>query len=87
MSDLTDLAGALTLTEERIHQLDLATKRLVVNHSLLLHRDKDSADDIRAMLDHLTAAGMPGHATVKIDGGTSHTRVYATWHTEPEVTR
>jgi hypothetical protein len=80
---LDALADALTLTEERTSELDLGTRRLVVNHSLTVHRDKDSADDIRAMLDHLTAAGMPGHATVKVDGGQNHTRIWATWHTDP----
>ena len=83
MSDLNELADALTLTEERSNELDLARRRLVVNHSLTLHRDKGSADDVRAMLDHLAAAGMPGHATVKIDGAQNHTRIWATWHTEP----
>jgi len=83
MSDLNELADALTLTEERSNELDLARRRLVVKHSLTLHRDEGSADDVRAMLDHLTAAGMPGHATVKIDGAQNHTRIWATWHTEP----
>lgn len=83
MSDLTELAEALTLTEERKTEIELGRRRLVVNHSLTLHRDKDSADDIRAMLDHLAAAGMPGHATVKVDGSNNHTRIWATWHSEP----
>lgn len=86
--DLTDLADALEITEERKTVLDLQSKRLTIDHSLTLHRDSDSADDIRAMLDHLAAAGMPGAATVRIDHGvTKHTRIHARWSVEPEVTR
>lgn len=81
---LEALAAEVRITEERREALDLKRRRLVVDHSLLLHRDKASADDIRAMIAHLEAAGMPGVATLKIDGHGSHTRMYATWSTEPD---
>lgn len=81
---LEALADDVRITEERREALNLERLRLVVDHSLLLHRDKASADDIRAMIAHLEAAGMPGEATLKVDGGHRHTRMYATWSTEPD---
>lgn len=63
--------------------LDVMNKRLVVDHSLVLHRDSVSAAGIRAMLDALTEAGMPDEATVKVDGADNHTRMYARWSTTP----
>lgn len=81
---LEALADDVRITEERREALNLERRRLVVDHSLLLHRDKASADDIRAMIAHLEAAGMPGVATLKIDGHANHTRMYATWSTEPD---
>ena len=84
-SALEDLGEQLfDLTEERKTELDLKRRRLVVDHSLVLHRDSASADDVRAMIAHLEAAGMPGHATLRVDGGRDHTRMWAQWHTEPE---
>ena len=82
--DAKSLAEKLfDLTEERKVEVDLSRKRLVVSHSLVLHRDSASADDMRAMFDHLAAAGMPGHATLRVDGvGDFHTRMVARWHTE-----
>lgn len=81
---LEALADDVRITEERREALNLERRRLVVDHSLLLHRDKASADDIRAMIAHLEAAGMPGVATLKMDGSHRHTRMYATWSTEPD---
>lgn len=81
---LVVLAGDVRITEERREALNLKRRRLVVDHSLLLHRDSASADDLRAMIAHLEAAGMPGEATLKIDGDGNHTRMYATWSTEPD---
>jgi hypothetical protein len=78
------LAEELTITEERREQLELDRRRLVVSHSLVLHRDKTSADDLKAMIRHLEAAGMPSVATLKIDGQGNHTRMYATWSTDPD---
>lgn len=81
---LEALADGVRITEERQEALDLERRRLVVDHSLLLHRDKASAADIRAMIRHLEEAGMPDTATLKVDGGHEHTRMYATWATDPD---
>ena len=81
---LEALADEVRITEERQEALDLERRRLVVDHSLLLHRDKASAADIRAMIRHLEEAGMPDTATLKVDGGHEHTRMYATWATDPD---
>lgn len=80
---LEALVDDVRITEQRQEALDLDRQRLVVDHSLLLHRDKASADDIRAMIDHLANAGMPGTATLKMDGSHEHTRMYARWSTDP----
>lgn len=86
--DLRELADALVITEERQRALDLERKRLEVSHSLTLHRDKGSAADLQAMLDHLTDAGMPPEATVSVTtmndmkGRTAHIRLCAQWTTE-----
>ena len=83
---MTDITEAFDVTEERKAELELSRRRLVVNHSLTLHRDSVSVADIKAMIRHLEAAGMPEHATLDVrassDAG-KHTRLWATWHTEP----
>lgn len=84
MTTLDELADKLAITEDRQAQLDLQTRRLIVRHSLVLHRDNASAADVLAMIEHLREAGMPLHATLKVDGPNNHTRVAAHWATEPE---
>lgn len=82
---LEALVDGVRITEERQEALNLERRRLVVDHSLLLHRDSASADDIRAMIRHLEDAGMPGTATLKMDGFSErHTRMHASWSTDPD---
>jgi len=81
---LEALADDLRITEERREALDLERRRHTVDHSLLLHRDSASADDLRRMIAHLEAAGMPDVATLKVDGSHRHTRMYARWSTDPD---
>jgi hypothetical protein len=83
---LEQLANALKVTEARTQELDLARRRLVVIHSLTLHRDSTSVTDVEAMIRHLRDAGMPDHATLRVDGSRDLdlTRMHATWHTDPE---
>jgi len=80
-ADSQAVSEALTLTQARQEQLDLQRKRLAVNHSLTLHREGMSAADIRAMLDALTAAGMPETASIEVatHRETKHTRIHAHW--------
>ena len=76
--------------------LDLSRRRLTIEHSVHLHRDSQSIDDLRQMLDVLTDAGAPGEATVHVQKtdhaestsfvGRGHLRIYAAWHTEQEIT-
>lgn len=85
MSDTTNPAAAAdydwTITEKRQAQLDLDNKRLVLNHSMTLHRDSQSIRDIRQMLDVLTNAGAPEDATISVDAHTGHhIRVHARWN-------
>jgi len=82
MADIQALADALTVTEERTAQIALDRKRCVFKHSLVLHRDSASARDVKAMIAHLEAAGMPPTATLKVDGDNNHTRVWAAWSEE-----
>lgn len=88
--ELAKLAEALLISEERQAEIDLDRKRLNVQHSLLLHRDKASAADVKAMIAHLERAGMPENASLSVDGthrtgnNPGHTRMYATWSTEPD---
>ncbi|WP_349862633.1 hypothetical protein [Leifsonia sp. WHRI 6310E] len=78
---IEQLADDIAITEERTAMLDTMRKRLTIDHSIVLHRDSASAADIRTMLDHLAAAGMPPEATLKVDGTDNHTRMYARWAT------
>jgi hypothetical protein len=80
MPETAELAATLTLTESREAQLEFDKKRLNLHHSIVLHRDAVSANDIKTMLAHLEAAGMPADATLRVDGSDGHTRMYATWH-------
>lgn len=82
MSDIEMLAKELVITEERQQEIDLMKRRLVVKHSLVLHRDSASARDLKKMIEAMEATGMPEHATLKVDGQDNHTRMYATWSTE-----
>ena len=85
-----------TVTEERRAMLDLSRRRLTIEHSVHLHRDSQSIDDLRQMLDVLADAGAPGEATVHVQKtdhaesesfiGRGHLRVSAEWHTEQEIT-
>lgn len=85
-----------TVTEERRAMLDLSRRRLTIEHSVHLHRDSQSIDDLRQMLDVLTDAGAPGEATVHVQKtdhaestsfvGRGHLRISAEWHTEQEIT-
>lgn len=85
-----------TVTEERRAMLDLSRRRLTIEHSVHLHRDSQSIDDLRQMLDVLADAGAPGEATVHVQKtdhaesesfiGRGHLRIYAAWHTEQETT-
>lgn len=79
---LSELAATLCVSEERSTQLTLDRQRLTLDHSLVLHRDSASAADIKAMIAHLEAAGMPPTATLSVDGSKNHTRLYARWSTE-----
>ena len=81
---LERLANALKVTEARTSELELKSRRLVVIHSLTLHRASTSVTDVEAMIRHLRDAGMPDHATLSVDGGRDHTRMHARWHTDPE---
>lgn len=78
-TDLTALAEEFTVTEERKAMLDLMRRRLVIDHSLILHRDSASAADVLAMVSQLQRAGMPLEATLSVDGSDNHTRMYARW--------
>lgn len=83
MTDLTELDDALAITEERTSMLDMMRKRLTVDHSLTLHRDAVSAADVKTMIAHLVASGMPAEATLRVDSTTGHTRMHARWATAP----
>ena len=77
-----------TISESRQAQLDLERRRLCVEHSVSMHRDKQSIRDLRQMLDLLIEAGAPEDATVHVQNtneafaGSGHLRVYTTWKTE-----
>lgn len=87
MSDIKSLAESLVIDEARSSQLALDARRIVIDHSLVLHRDKVSAKDLKEMIAHLEAAGMPETAALKVDGTDGHTRMYARWSVEEEPTR
>ena len=84
-----------TVTEERRAMLDLSRRRLTIEHSVHLHRDSQSIDDLRQMLDVLADAGAPGEATVHVQKtdhaasesfvGRGHLRICAEWWTEQEI--
>lgn len=76
---ITELADAVAITDSRRAQLSLDRLRLTVNHSLVVHRDAVSARDVKAMIAHLEAAGMPGDATLQITSTEGHTRAYGKW--------
>lgn len=82
-NDLTNLEESVAITEERKSMLDATRKRLWVDHRLTLHRDSVSAADLKAMIAHLEAAGMPAEATLRVDGTEGHTRMNALWSTQP----
>ena len=90
MNELEALNEALLISEAREQAIALDKKRLTVSHILTLHRDSASAADFRALLDHLTAAGMPDTATVNVDGRfrtektSGHIRMSARWGSEPK---
>lgn len=65
-------------------ELDKLKRRGMVTHSLTLHRDSTSATDVETMIGHLRSAGMPDHATLSVNGSQGHTRMLATWRTDPE---
>lgn len=77
-----------TITEARQVQLDLERRRLMVEQSVSMHRDKQSIRDLRQMLDLLTEAGAPDEATVHVQNtneafvGNGHLRIYAQWKKE-----
>ena len=81
-----------TVTEERRTMLDLSHRRLTIEHSVHLHRDSQSIDDLRKMLDVLTGTGAPGEATVHVQKtdhtesgsfvGRGHLRICAKWWTD-----
>ena len=79
-----------TVTEERRAMLDLSRRRLTIEHSVHLHRDSQSINDLRQMLDVLADAGAPGEATVYVQKtsesfvGQGHLRICAEWWTEQE---
>lgn len=80
--EVVALAESVVITEERKSMVDLLSRRTVIVHSVVLHRDGASAADLRAMIRHLEVAGMPGEATLKVDGPDGHTRVWARWAEE-----
>ena len=94
MSDITERDWLVT--EERRAMLNLSHRRLTVEHTVHLHRDSQSIDDLRQMLDVLTNAGAPGEATVHVQKtdhaaaeafvGRGHLRICAQWWTEQETT-
>lgn len=79
-----------SVSEERKTQLSAKDKRLVVEHTVHLHRDSQSIDDLRQMLDVLIEAGAPPEATLYINKtdnpesgsfvGHGHLRVMARWY-------
>lgn len=81
-----------TVTEERKTQLSATDKRLLVEHSVHLHRDAQSIDDLRKMLDVLVESGAPPEATIYVNKtdnpeagsfvGHGHLRVLARWYTD-----
>lgn len=77
----------LLITEERKEQLDIKNRRQFIGHSLILHRDNPSVTDMEAMFGQLRRAGMPDHATLKIDTTPNHVRFCATWKTDPQEAR
>ena len=94
MSDSTERDWLVT--EERRAMLNLSRRRQRVEHSVHLHRDSQSLDDLRQMLDVLADAGAPGEATVHVQKtahaesgsfvGRGHLRICAQWWTEQELT-
>lgn len=76
----------LLVTEKREEQLAINKRRSFISHSLVLHRDNPSVTDMEAMFGQLRRAGMPDHATLKIETTMSHARFVATWSTDPKET-
>lgn len=88
MSDIQELGEDLIISASRQEQLDLDRKRLSVDHSLTLHRDRASVKDLKAMIQLLEDQGAPEDATIRVDGqfatgkDKGHIRVSVTWSTE-----
>lgn len=83
---IEQLERDLLITEKRQEQLAIQKRRLVIDHSLVLHRDNPSVTDMEAMFGQLRRAGMPDYATLKIETTKSHVRFVATWSTDPKET-
>jgi hypothetical protein len=84
-ANMQGLNAAVEITEQRSQMLDTMKQRVSIKHNLTLHRDSVSVGDVKAMIAHLEAAGMPLEADLDVDQGHGHTRLCAEWSTD-EIT-